>query len=132
MRAAALLLLLIASSACSRRVETQTRDIEAPSARGGGPTVESPRDSDARARVVHARCAFRAACGDAEPPDACHARMEADLKLTCAIDPARVDACVEAIRARTCAESSSATTVATINECAESQLCAPTLEGVLR
>lgn len=115
------IVLLSLLSACSRRAESHARAIEMPTARGGGPTVEAPVDGDARARIAHAQCAVRAACGDAEAADVCRTRIEGELTFRCAVDLARLDLCVERIRARTCAESR-ATPPA--NECAESQLCA--------
>lgn len=99
---------LVALSACSRRVDHNVRAIETPSARGGGPPAMSHGD-DARRRIAEARCALSEACGEADAPDACRARIEAETKIDCAVDPSRLDACVEAIRARTCTDSTAPT-----------------------
>jgi hypothetical protein len=102
MRAAVIAVLTLL--ACSRRVDHNVRPIETPSARGGGPPAMTVA-GDARRRIADARCALREACGGSDSPDACRARVEADTKIDCAVDPSRVDACVEAIRARTCTDS---------------------------
>jgi hypothetical protein len=113
-----LLLLLFIPLSCARKNADRPVESKPPDAIGGGPLMIIVPTADARTTIARARCRATVACEDAEF-DACVTREEAMLpSLPCVtIDRDRLDACVEATRARTC------TDPATPPECAVDQLC---------
>lgn len=114
---AAILLLLIPLSCARKNVDRQV-ETRPPEAIGGGPPVIVVPSVDALTELARARCAGAAACDDGEF-DACVTREEATLPdLPCVtLRRARLNACIEAIHARTCSDTS------TPPECAADQLC---------
>ena len=108
------LLFLLFPLACGRRdrvVETP------PSAVGGGPRTAVIPASDARSAIARSRCTTMSACAEFEM-DACITREEAALSsLSCAVDPARLDECLERTRTRACTASTA------LSECAGETLC---------
>ena len=98
--------------------ETVATGDELPDAIGGGPPVAVVSTVSARTALARARCASVAACEGAEI-DPCVTREEATIaELPCvSIVRERLNACVEATRARTCTDPT------TPQECAPEELC---------
>jgi hypothetical protein len=92
-----------------------------PLARGGGPTIGTVSDEEARARVANARCKVSIACGREVDLDACATREAASLERLSSdcplVDTVRLDACVSEITLGGCQSTAKA-------ECDVAALCA--------